>query len=307
MNIRRVASAVAKWITLSRLPFHTVGVFPFLLGSLMAYRIDGVFQGRVFLFGLLGVILVMQSTYHAGEFYDIEGDRLSRNRYQNRFAGGTGVMLQEGSSPSVPFWTSIISLACAAAIGIILQFVMHTGPYTLLLGFLGAFSGFFYSTPPLRLVKRGIGEILIGFCYGWLTVSSAFYLQTGYIDPIIHLVAVPIALTIFNVILINEYPDFYADYATGKKNLLIRLGRRNGVLLYAGATFLAWVFFFLSLNETAGMIGFYIYGLIMALSAWISFMMLLGKYEDDSSLECMCGLTIAVNLGTTTAYIFAYF
>ncbi|MCK7467412.1 MAG: prenyltransferase [Desulfosudis oleivorans] len=74
-------------------------------------------------------------------------------------------------------------MTIAAAIGCILQFVYQTGPYTLLLGLLGAFSGFFYSTPPIRLVKRGIGEIFIGFCYGWLPVASAYYIQTGTIHP----------------------------------------------------------------------------------------------------------------------------
>jgi hypothetical protein len=35
-------------------------------------------------------------------------------------------------------------------------------------------------------------------------------------------------------------------------------------------------------------------------------MMLRGKYEDRKMLEILCALNIAVNLGTSLAYILAY-
>jgi len=34
----------------------------------------------------------------------------------------------------------------------------------------------------------------------------------------------------FNVILLNEFPDYEADKATGKKNLLYRLGKKVEIL-----------------------------------------------------------------------------
>jgi 1,4-dihydroxy-2-naphthoate octaprenyltransferase len=34
--------------------------------------------------------------------------------------------------------------------------------------------------------------------------------------------------------------------------------------------------------------------------------MLRGKYEDKTTLEKLCGLNIAVNLGTSLTYILAY-
>ena len=44
----------------------------------------------------------------------------------------------------------------------------------------------------------------------------------------------------------------------------------------------------------------------MALSAWISLMMARRKYENSLFLELLCGLNIAVNLGTTVAYMLAF-
>lgn len=297
---------IKTWFILSRPPFHTVGVLPFILGTVLAYKIDSVFSMEIFLLGVFGVILIMLSTYHSGEYFDYQGDVISNRLHENPFAGGTRVLPHGKISPLVPFWTSILAITLAGIIGVILQFVLKTGPYTLLLGFLGAFSGFFYSTKPVRLVQRGFGEIFIGFCYGWLPIASAYYIQTGTIHSSIHWMAIPIALTIFNVILLNEFPDYEADKATGKKNLLYRIGKKNGEFIYvafsllASAAVLASPFFGIAFKII------YFYLPVLVISLFILVMMLRGKYEDKKMLEKLCALNIAVNLGTSLVYILAY-
>jgi 1,4-dihydroxy-2-naphthoate polyprenyltransferase len=161
-----VREIIRGWFSLSRPRFHTVGILPFILGTLLAYKFNSAFNPTIFMLGVSAVIMVMLSAYHAGEYFDYAGDVISNRLHKNQFAGGTRILPNERISPLVPLWTSIVTLIIAGIIGIILQFFLKTGLYTLLLGFLGGFSGFFYSTKPIRLVKRGIGEIVIGFCYG---------------------------------------------------------------------------------------------------------------------------------------------
>jgi 1,4-dihydroxy-2-naphthoate octaprenyltransferase len=297
---------IKTWFVLSRPPFHTVGILPFVLGTLLAYKINSVFSMEIFLLGVSGVILIMLSTYHSGEYFDYQGDVISNRLHDNQFAGGTRILPNGKISPLVPFWTSIVALILAGAIGIILQFILKTGPYTLLLGFLGAFSGFFYSTKPIRLVQRGIGEIFIGFCYGWLPVASAYYIQTGAIHPVIHWVAIPIGLTIFNVILLNEFPDYEADMATDKKNLLYRVGKKNGNFIYIAFSLLSSAAVLVSPFFGIAFEIVYFYLPVLIISLFIVAMMLRGKYEDKKMLEKLCALNIAVNLGTSLAYILAY-
>lgn len=294
------------WFGLSRPPFHTVGVLPFILGTFLAWKVDGVFSNTIFVLGVLAVILILLSTYHAGEYFDHEEDKISKKLFHSMFAGGSGVIPAGIVSMKVPLWTSITTFVLAAAIGIILQFVLKTGPYTLLLGCLGAFPGFFYSTRPIRLVERGVGELCIGFCYGWLPVASGFYIQTGYISPIIHWMGVPIGLTIFNVILLNEFPDLIADSTVGKRNILVRLGKKKGEALYVALSMLGWIAMFLSI--AAGIPGkaVYFYLPVLILSTALITMILLKKHRDQKILEILCGLNIAVNLGTTTTYLLAY-
>ena len=62
------------WLTLSRPPFHAVGVFPFLLGMVIAWSQGYPFNWGVGILSTLAVILIMLTTYYAGEYYDYETD-----------------------------------------------------------------------------------------------------------------------------------------------------------------------------------------------------------------------------------------
>jgi 1,4-dihydroxy-2-naphthoate octaprenyltransferase len=294
------------WFGLSRPPFHTVGILPFILGTVLAYKFTSSVSIAVFILGVLAVILIMLSTYHAGEYFDYQEDDISHRFYKSKFSGGSGVT-QKGILPrSVPFWTSIVSFILAGLIGLILQFYFKTGTYTLVLGCLGAFPGFFYSAKPIRLVQRGFGEIFICFCYGWLPVASAYYIQTATINPIIHWMGIPIGFTIFNVILLNEFPDYIADNSAGKRNLLNRLGKNTCMIIYVTLSLLASLAVLLSPCWGIPFPVLYFYLPVLIISLFIVVMMLRGKYEDRKMLEILCALNIAVNLGTTLAYILTY-
>ena len=301
-----IKETILGWFILSRPPFHIVGILPFILGSFLAYRLTSVFNLEVFILGVSGVIMIMLSTYHAGEYFDYRGDILSNQLHKNQFAGGSRMLPSGKINPAIPLWTSVIAFFVAATIGIILQFVYKTGSYTLVLGSLGAFPGFFYSTPPARLVKRGVGEVFIGFCYGWLPVASAYYIQTATIAPIIHLMGIPIGLSIFNVIFLNEFPDYEADRATDKKNLLYRIGKQKGIALYIAISLLSSFAVFTSPFWGIPFRAIYFYIPFLIISLFIVTLALRGKHENGKVLEILCGLNIAVNLGTSLSFILAY-
>jgi len=296
----------ADWVTLSRPPFHSVGVLPFCLGALMAWRMENIFSADIFFLGVFAVFLIMLSTYQAGEYFDLREDTISKAIFPSRFAGGSGVMPTRRVSGNVPLWTSILAFFGAGVIGIILQFVYQTGPYTLLLGAIGALSGFFYSSRPIRIVETGLGECIIGICYGWLPVAAAFYIQTAYIHPLIHWIAMPIALSIFNVILINEFPDYEADQQVGKRNLLVRLGKSWGKGIYITFSIASWIAMLLSVHNGVSGRSLYLYLPVMLVSMTVIWMLAAKKDRNRKTLEDMCGLTIVVNLGTTASYLLAF-
>jgi 1,4-dihydroxy-2-naphthoate octaprenyltransferase len=277
---------------------------PFALGAVLAWKAERVFRPAVFLWGAAGVVAVMLATYLAGELHDRKEDALAAVSGRTRFSGGSGVLVA-GLVPEKSVRTAVLaSLAAAAAVGLVLVFGYGAGPLTIPLGALGLVCGYFYSTPPFRWVSRGIGELMIGFCYGWLPVAVSYYLMTGRIAPEVTWTSVPVGLTIFNVILINEFPDFEADRAAGKKNLTVRLGPARAARLYAAFALLALLSFIYILLR----LGFHTSSLIAAAPVALIGLaairaVLASGWKERVRLERICGLTLLFNLSVSAALI----
>ena len=301
-----MTNKLQAWLLLSRLPFHSVGILPFLLGNFLVWYQASELRWDVFSLSTTAVVLIMLMSYYAGEYWDIHEDTISGFQSPNPFAGGSQV-IQQGLLPrSNAFWASILCMGLVLGIGTLLQFYFNTGSWTLPLGLLGLVGGFFYSTPPVRWVRRGVGELWIAICYGWLPLVSAYYIQQGMPPHVIYWITLPIALTIFNVILINEFPDYSADLQTGKRNLVVRMGRSHAALLYSVLNIGSWVAIPLTIFNGVPWPCLLYYLPIFLLSLYTISSMLSGAWKTPQKLVRLCGVTILINLGTTTSILLSY-
>lgn len=73
------------------------GGVTFLLGTLLAWKMDGIFQLPIFILGIIAVVLIMLCTYYTGEYCDVLEDRLSASMERNTFSGGSQVNCREPS------------------------------------------------------------------------------------------------------------------------------------------------------------------------------------------------------------------
>jgi 1,4-dihydroxy-2-naphthoate octaprenyltransferase len=284
------------WFKLSRPQFHSVGVLPFILGTTLAWRMENSIHWLVFLLGVLMVISIMLAAYYGGEAYDVQEDRTTWFEGGNPFSGGSGVVVKGSITPRQAKRASLLVFFGAILVGVFIQFGLKTGPWTLPLGLIGALSGYYYSTPPFRWVKRGIGELLIAFCYGWLPVAAAFYLQTRSLHTLVHWLSIPIACT-------NEFPDYQGDSEAGKKNLVVRLGRYRAAQIYGVVTLLAWISLFASISAGIPVHLPIIATPLYLLGGKIYLELRKGSYRDQYILRRLCGLNLLINLGTTTLMI----
>jgi len=290
---------IAAWWRLSRIPFLSVGILPLILGFVLAWRWGYKGPLGLYLLSLIAVILIMWMTYYLGEWNDLEGDRL--NQSVSRFSGGSRVLVKG----LVPIWVSILlgygCLVIAILIGFYIYLQYRTGPWTLLLGGIGIFSGFFYSNKPFRWAYRGVGEILIGFCYGWLPIATGFYLFTGFFDHQVFLLSIPVSLSIFNVMLINEFHDEEADRAIGKGNLVVRFGKERMGDLYVGISIMVGLTF-VKVMLLIGQTPFYLFillGIPLLLILWNLVQVWQGGYKDSKKLELLCRNTLFINILVT--------
>ena len=146
-----------------------------------------------------------------------------------------------------------------------------------------------------------MGEIFIGFCYSWLPIATGFFLFTGFFSQQVLLLSIPVGLSIFNVILINEFPDEEADRAIGKRNLVIRFGSEKmgdlclGLSILTGLSFVKVILIF-------GHTPFWLLilsGIPLLFTLWNSIQVWRGGYRDAKKLELLCRNTIFVNLSMT--------
>jgi 1,4-dihydroxy-2-naphthoate octaprenyltransferase len=231
---------VTVWLKELRTEFLTASVVPVLLATAVSRYETGAFDSLLFALTLAGIVFLHLGTNVANDYFD----HLSKNdilnvRYVRPFTGGSR-LIQEGLiSPRTVLVTSISFFVAAMVIGIILT-VMR-GPLVLAFGLVGMISGFFYTAPPLCFAHRGIGEFLVGINFGLLTVIATYYVQTGSISSGCIVASLPLTFLIASVIIINEFQDSEADARVGKRTLVVRLGLRRAVTLYAVVSLLGYL------------------------------------------------------------------
>jgi len=220
------------WLLATRPQFFTVMILPILLGSAAAWHVEGVFSPMYLAMSLLAGVLCHAGVNVLNDYFDHHSGADDLNHTPlSPFAGGSR-MIQNGLlSPNQMYVYGMGLLAAAAVLGIVL--VVNTGLPLLVIGLLGLTSGYFYSSPPLALNGRGLGEALVGLNFGILAVLGAYYVQTQQLAPHALFAAVPLALLVTAILYINEFPDHDTDKLAGKNTLVVRLGKERA----------RWVFF----------------------------------------------------------------
>ena len=141
-------------------------------------------------------------------------------------------MIQKGLlTPREVLFEASIFLIIGTAIGFYLAFIR--GLFVLVLGLFGLFSGIFYASPPLKLANRGVGEVFVGLNFGVLMTIGAYFVQTQTINVEPLVASIPVFLLIFAVVYINEFLDYNADKAIGKRTLVVRFGREKAAQGYS--------------------------------------------------------------------------
>lgn len=285
------------WSALSRISFHPVGWLPFLLGHFLTFKYFSRFRWDILGVSLLALVLILIAVHYISEYFDYPEDAISFKLHHSKFSGGSRVLVS-GLLPADSAWIAgLIVLGAAIICGVFIVFVFKPGWLAIPLGVCGLISGLFYSAPPLRWVNRGLGELFVFFAYGWLTVASGFYLQAGALNPVIIRFSLPLAFSVVTVVIINEFADYEADRACGKRNLLVRFGKEWGAKLYLAFLLAAWLVFFVLWFSRFNAVLFILSLPILAVAIYAAKKVVSGVYKDTAELEKVCLATILANLG----------
>lgn len=219
------------WLRAARLPFLTGAGVPVLVGTVAAWHDTGDFAWTRFSLTMVGALLVHAGANLTNDYFDHVSGGDPANPAPTPFSGGSRVIQEELVTARQVLGVSLALLFVGGCLGLWLNFVSR-GNVILLLGVIGFFLGFFYSSGPLRLGYRGLGEVAVGICFGPVIVLGAYYVQTQALSMSAGLASIPLGILIALVLLINGFPDRDADAAVGKRTLVVILGKRGAAALY---------------------------------------------------------------------------
>ena len=196
--------------------FLYAGLLPYLLGAAWAYAIAGAFDAPVFWSGLAGVVLAVVGVEAFNEYFD---SRMGTDRVFN-------------PDDLPPMSDGVLWLGVAAfAVRLCGRGVSHLrgGWPILAFALLGGMAAIFYVAPPIRWAYRGLGELVIALSYGPWMVLGSLYLHTRALSAGALYASLVPGFLIMALAVVNAIPDFHQDRLVGKRNLVVRLGRRRAV------------------------------------------------------------------------------
>ena len=222
------------WFLETRPQFLILSVVLAFLGTSMAW-FDGYFNlGRALLAGF-GLLLTHISVNTLNDYFDYRSG-IDLKTQRTPFSGGSGMLPTKAMKPVQVFWLGTTSLIIAAGIGI--YFIFVAGWQLLPLLLIAGLCIVLYT--PL-ILKTPSPEWAAGLGLGTLPILGMYFIQTGTYSPHAIIASIPSGILVYNLLLLNEFPDISADKTAARKTLPITAGLKNAGIVYTVTTILTYV------------------------------------------------------------------
>jgi len=244
-----------------------------LVGASVAWREDSLSWYWLLLTGL--AFFAMEVAKNAwGDIYDFDSgtDLAVKPEDRTDFSGGKRVLVDELLTRQQTWGIAFAFGLLGVLLGVLI--VVFKAPAAIWIGLVGLVLGWSYHGPPLQMAYRGLGELDVVLCYGPLLCLATYVIQTNSYSMEVLLMSLPLGVLIAAFLWVNEFPDFHADAAHGKHNLVVRLGKTQASrllpLFYLAAAILCLVMPWLTAVgfETYLSLVFVIPGLLASYWVW---------------------------------------
>jgi len=236
----RFWKAITKLAKIARLHIVLGGVFAFSIGALLGITDSGIADPlKIVLFYAI-VFFGDLSTHYSNDYFDAKEDRLL---VRKKVFSGKKILVNNPDLCNTAKSTSILFLIISNVLAII-AITFKIAPVELLVITLVAnLLGWFYSAPPIRLVSRGLGEIIIALATGFIIPGVGYLAVAGQFSNLFMVFLLPFIFYGFILALSLEAPDIKTDSRTGKKNIGVRMGVSFVFKLTLASALAAFIYF----------------------------------------------------------------
>jgi 1,4-dihydroxy-2-naphthoate polyprenyltransferase len=174
---------------------------------------------------VVAILSVEVAKNASGEVVDFDSgaDLAVRPEDRSPFSGGKRVIVDGILTRSETIAVAAVFYTVAVGIGAVI--VLGRSREAFWFALAGLALAYFYHSPPLSLSYRGLGELAVVVTYGPLICAGTYLVQRGYLSARPVWASLPLGLLIGAFLWINEFPDYRADLESGKRNLVVRMGR----------------------------------------------------------------------------------
>jgi 1,4-dihydroxy-2-naphthoate polyprenyltransferase len=211
---------ITNWIRIIRIRFLLASAIAAANGMSLAVWKFGVFDFFFAVLTFAGVLSLHASVDLLNDYWDYRRgiDKITK---RTKYSGGTGVLPEKLINPKMVYRIGIVFLAIGALLGI--YFVAVRGITIAIILTFAILAIYFYST---KIVNLGLGEVFV-MIKGTMIVLGSFYVQIGFIEPAAIYVGVIVGMLSASVLLVNSFPDYEADRRSGRRTLVILLGKQK--------------------------------------------------------------------------------
>jgi 1,4-dihydroxy-2-naphthoate octaprenyltransferase len=252
----------------------------------------------------VAITSIQWMTHYSNEYFDLAADQA--NSTPTRWAGGSRVLVSGWLRPQVALAAALALAGIALVAAIVLALWVRPGPWTFPVLVTGLLLSWGYSAPPWKLHSRGLGELAIAVVVAGLTPLVGYYLQRGRLDLVPILAVLPLCALQFAQALGIELADMEGDAATGKRTLVVRLGRPAAARLMIAAMVLAYAMVpLLALLGLPLVVGIAIL-LSMPVATWQAWRLARGAYSDPRQWDSVAFVGVGLVMGTAALELVAF-
>lgn len=246
---------VRTWIYATR-P-HTLGasIAPMLI-LLGALLVEDVMHWGLYLLAFVVAVSAQISSNLANDYFGYKKGEDTEQRV------GFTRLLTTGEITTKQMLIALgITLSICGIAGILL--VALTSWWLLTVGVLVVLGVIVYSAGPYSLSRIALGDLAVVLFYGLVPILAAYYAIAANRPPFyLILLALGIGIWEANILVCNNYRDYIEDMESGKRTLIVRMGKGSGPLLYLINSILTIAFLVIGLVCEGSWIGAILVGVL---------------------------------------------